>query len=286
MFNFFNKQYNHGDVTFNFKQYDVNDPQLPGDLIKQVHEGDLEGFIIDNVLTPEEVAKAIEIFENIPKELILDTNTGDIFPFPFATLSYDLNKYDEYISKLAEFNKLPINFLVEKLEGALKKVGSNYSINQPDLVDGKGKATPTTLRHFYPNMGGLFVHCGYYFQENSPKYYEIVEPMKKEGQLSYFLLLQRPEVGGQLTLYDMVWEKVNGKTNFTDNDHVLDKNGKKVHLKDVNKQMYDPAPGSLLIFYGGRIWHRVEEIKGSKPRITSGGFLNFSNDEKKIFYWG
>jgi hypothetical protein len=286
MFNFFNKQYNHGDVTFNFKQFDVNDPELPGDLIKQVHEGDLEGFIIENVLTQEEVAKAIEIFESIPKELILDTNTGDIFPNPFATLSHNLEKYDEYVGKLKEFNKLPLDFLIEKLEYGLKKVGRTYTISKPQLKDHSGKAVPTTIRHFYPDKGGLYVHCGYYFQENAPKYYEIVEPMKKDGQLSYFLVLQRPDEGGQLTLYDMVWEKVNGKTNFTDNDHVLDKNGKKIDLRDVNKKHFNPAPGSLLVFYGGKIWHRVENIKGSKPRITSGGFLNFSNDEKKIFYWG
>ena len=258
MFNFLKKNYNQGDVKFNFKEFDVNSPELPADLLKQVHEGNLEGFIIENVLSEEEVKKANDILENLPRELYLDTNTGDIFPNPFATLSHSLEKYDDYIKKLKEFDKLDLKFVTENLQKALEKVGESYEIDKPKLVDGLGKAVPTTLRHFYPNKGGLFVHCGYYFQENSPKYYEIVEPMKKEGQLSYFLVLQRPETGGQLTLYDMVWEKVNGKTNFTDNDHVLDKKGNRIDLDNVKKTYYDPKPGSLLVFYGGRIWHRVE----------------------------
>ena len=50
-------------------------------------------------------------------------------------------------------------------------------------------------------------------------------------------------------------------------------------------EKFNPEPGDLLIFYGGRIWHRVEPILGSKPRITLGGFINFSDDDKKCFYW-
>jgi hypothetical protein len=123
------------------------------------------------------------------------------------------------------------------------------------------------------------------FQEQSPVYYQAVESMKKEGQLSFFIVMQQPESGGELTLYDMVWEHVNGKDFPENNEFVLDKNGSKVFLNDVESKKFNPEPGDLLIFYGGKIWHRVEPIMGTKPRITLGGFINFSDDKKKCFYW-
>ena len=38
----------------------------------------------------------------------------------------------------------------------------------------------------------------------------------------------------------------------------------------------DPEPGELVIFGGGWRWHRVNEIEGTRPRITYGGFAGRS----------
>jgi len=66
---------------------------------------------------------------------------------------------------------------------------------------------------------------------------------------------------------------------------VLDKEGKKIIIKDLINLKLRPQPGDLLMFYGGYIWHRVEDIEGNTPRITLGGFLNFSKDDKELYYW-
>ena len=71
------------------------------------------------------------------------------------------------------------------------------------------KCAPGNFRVFNVGQGGLYVHCGYLFQEKSPFYYKVVEPMKQDGQLSYFLLLQNAEKGGELALYDLLWDTVN-----------------------------------------------------------------------------
>jgi hypothetical protein len=40
-----------------------------------------------------------------------------------------------------------------------------------------------------------------------------------------------------------------------------------------------------VIFRGGPIWHRVEDIHGPLSRITFGGFLNITEDGKGIRYY-
>ena len=50
-------------------------------------------------------------------------------------------------------------------------------------------------------------------------------------------------------------------------------------------QKIKPKPGDLLIFNGGSIWHKVEEIKGKSDRITFAGFLDMNKDKTKWIYW-
>ena len=104
-------------------------------------------------------------------------------------------------------------------------------------------------------------------------------------QLSYFLVLQESEKGGELSIYDMLWDQVKRKENPENNEFVIDDKDNHIYLKDVESFAVKPKPGDILIFSGGPIWHRVEDIKGSIPRITFGGFLNFSKDNKELYYW-
>lgn len=280
------KTYNKNDVTFNFEiiDFDIYSEQQT-QLINAVHQNKIDGFILKNVFSKEEVNHFLELTNKIQKENFLNTNTGTIIPDPFATISDLDERLQNYISKRKTFDGFGFDTVLKKLDNVMNQIGKPFNIQVPKLHYDQSNAVPATIRHFYPNMGGLFVHCGYLFQVQSPIYYQAVEAMKKEGQLSFFVVMQRPDSGGELTLYDMVWENVNDKDFPENNEFVLDRNGDKVYLSDVNSKKFNPEPGDLLIFYGGRIWHRVEPIIGTKPRITLGGFINFSDDEQTCFYW-
>ena len=106
-----------------------------------------------------------------------------------------------------------------------------------------------------------------------------------DDQLSYFVVLQQPDAGGELTIYDMLWDKVKRKESPENNEFVIDDNDKPIYVKDVRSFAVKPQSGDILVFSGGPIWHRVEDIEGSVPRITFGGFLNFSNDNEEVYYW-
>ena len=280
------KTYNNNDVLFNFKilNFDINSEDQCR-LIKDVHQMKIDGFILKNVFSKEEVKEFLELTNEIEATDFLKTNTGTIIPDPFATISNLEERLQNYRNKKNKFDTFGFEKFFGKLDEIMRFVGAPFDVQVPKLRLDQSNAVPATIRHFYPNMGGLFVHCGYLFQVQSPVYYQAVEPMKKEGQLSFFIVMQQPESGGELTLYDMIWEHVNAKDFPENNEFVLDKNGSKVYLKDVESKNFNPEPGDLLIFYGGKIWHRVEPILGTKPRITLGGFINFSDDEKKCFYW-
>ena len=142
------------------------------------------------------------------------------------------------------------------------------------------------FRVFYKDRGGLFVHCGNLFQQQSEYYYSLLSnDIDMSDQLSFFFNLQNTEVGGELTIYDLLWKDVVGKASPDENDSVIDAKGNTIYLKDVEQFTVKPEPGDILVFSGGPIWHRVENIKGDTPRITYGGFVNFSNDGKEIYYW-
>lgn len=280
------KTYNNNDVKFNFKilNFDKNSIEQ-SHLIRDVHQNKVEGFILKNVFSKEEVDEFLRLIEQINTSEFLLTKTGTIIPDPFATISDLDERIQNYIDKRDKFNTFGFKKYYEKLNSLMNFIGEPFEVNIPKLRVDQSEAVPANIRHFYPDKGGLFVHCGYLFQEHSPVYYQAVEPMKKEGQLSFFIVMQQPESGGELTLYDMIWENVNSKDFLENNEYVIDKNGSKVYLKDLENKKINPGPGDLLIFYGGKIWHRVEPILGSKPRITLGGFINFSNDDKKLFFW-
>jgi hapalindole-type alkaloid chlorinase len=273
------------EIFFNFIEVDHNGEERRG-LIQKLRDKELDGFVARGVLSPEEVSHVLERTKLIPEEEYLRTSNGRLYPNPHATITDKEAKLDEYITKLEDFEHLPLQNLRHRISDFFEAYCGSMKSRPPKLVGFDREASYATLRFFMPNMGGLFVHCGHFFQESNPVYFEVVEEMELDGQLSFFLMLQYPEKGGELTIYDMLWPEVSGKDGFKDADHVLDCRGDRIYLKDVRSFTVRPEPGDLLVFRGGPIWHRVENILGSLPRITFGGFINFSKDGKEFYYWG
>jgi hypothetical protein len=45
------------------------------------------------------------------------------------------------------------------------------------------------------------------------------------------------------------------------------------------------APGDMILFTGGRIWHRVEPVEGESERVTIGGFVALAQDGERVYFW-
>lgn len=46
-----------------------------------------------------------------------------------------------------------------------------------------------------------------------------------------------------------------------------------------------PEVGDLIVFNGGQVWHKVNDVIGTKDRVTFGGFLGRSLDGAELLYW-
>jgi len=273
------------EIFFNFIEVDYNREESQG-LIESLQRKELDGFVARGVFSPAEVKDVIETSKLIHEEEFLRTSNGKLYPNPHATITDKKGKLDEYLRKADDFGRLPFSGLRNRMGEFFETYGGALRARPPKLVGRGSEGSYATLRFFMPDMGGLFVHCGHYFQENNPVYFEVMEEMELDNQLSFFLMLQYPERGGELTIYDMLWPEVAGKDSFEDTDHVLDCRGDRIYLEDIRRFTVRPESGDVLVFRGGPIWHRVENIGGASPRITFGGFINFSKDGKEFFYWG
>lgn len=279
------------EIFFNFQEYNYSEIDQCSHLVKDLKAGNLDGFIMKNVFQPSEVEAVKSFLSTMHEDDLMPTPSGKIFPSPFAIITDTAERLDSYYSQLAKLdvcsqNYLPVATLLNRLARFFVEVGSDFKVSIPiNKVKGKAVA-PGTFRMFYPSMGGLHVHCGNLFQAQSMFFYSLIKnDIEMDGQLSYFVVLQQSESGGELTLYDMLWENVKRKESPENNEFVIDDAGNKIYVDALKSFAVKPQPGDILVFSGGPIWHRVENITGLSPRITFGGFLNFSKDGEELFYW-
>ncbi|MBL7800005.1 MAG: hypothetical protein JNL95_04695 [Chitinophagales bacterium] len=279
------------EIFFNFQEYNYSEIDQCSHLVKDLKAGNLDGFIMKNVFQPSEVEAVKSFLSTMHEDDLMPTPSGKIFPSPFAIITDTAERLDSYYSQLAKLdvcsqNYLPVATLLDRLARFFVEVGSDFKVSIPiNKVKGKAVA-PGTFRMFYPSMGGLHVHCGNLFQAQSMFFYSLIKnDIEMDGQLSYFVVLQQSESGGELTLYDMLWENVKRKESPENNEFVIDDAGNKIYVDALKSFAVKPQPGDILVFSGGPIWHRVENITGLSPRITFGGFLNFSKDGEELFYW-
>lgn len=278
------------EIFFNFEAIPYQDlVNSPTDIVREVMDGKRDGFVATDVFNQEEVAQIKAALENLPQAELMDVVYGKIFPAPFAVINDSMESVENYFGKLKKFYAMQqtdpaLKLLNDRVDSFFRKVAKTYKVSVP-INNRKHEAVAGgTARFFFPNKGGLHVHCGYSHQEVK-FYYQITNDMDFMNQLSYFLVLQNSEVGGELTIYDMLWENIKKKDDPENNEYVIDGNGNRLYLTDVRSFAVRPQPGDILVFAGGPIWHRVENIKGTLPRITYGGFINFSKDKQEAFYW-
>lgn len=279
------------DIFFKFIEVPFSDISSNGNLVSRIKSNDIAGFIAKNVFSNEEVESMKIFLQQMTETDFMPTPSGKIFPAPFAVISDVEKQLELYYDKLKKLNEYKSSYgivktLTEKLNAFFKGVAQDYQVSIPYNKIKDKEVAPGTFRLFYPNKGGLHVHCGNLFQAQSMFYYSLIKnDIDMNDQLSYFVVLQQSEKGGELTIYDILWDKVKRKESPENNEFVIDDEDNPIYVDTLKSFAVKPQPGDILVFSGGHIWHRVEDIKGESPRITFGGFLNFSKDNKEVYYW-
>lgn len=263
------------------------------DGLKQLKTREIDGFIVKNALSKEEVRAIDEYtrtfqakFENVhhhPK--------GFVYPKPFSSLGNEILDPHSYFRQVGEVRR---NFkdecgvdIEKRLFDILGKIANGREVRSPNFNQFGGSCIPYTLRYLKPNTGALEVHCGNLFQSNHNEFYRYMnETVETYDQLSYFFAIQ-PSESSDLVLVDRLWNDAQYKDRFDQMYTFTDEHGRLVDCSKygVDRMTIRLEPGDFLTFAGGPIWHFVDEVKGKRGRITVGGFLAFSVDDRSINVW-
>jgi hypothetical protein len=231
---------------------------------------------------------------------MIPTGVGHSYPRLFAQMvkpdddfsseRENIKSYFSECEKLPETLKNHIQFdITDRIESVFNKISGGRNIEIPKGFDGEGNYPGTSIRINYPGKGFIMVHCGNYFQQEFPQFYDhLVTEVNVKDQLSYFLTVNPAEVGGELTLFDLLWEEGQTKTSARHDNEVFLSNGDRLDSSPdspLKRMKVKPNAGDLLIFSGGPIWHKVELVEGTENRITIGGFMSFTENKETIKYW-
>jgi hypothetical protein len=294
----FNKKNLFGPQTKSLKIIDIQASDLESykDGIDEITNREVDCFIIRKVFSQEQVNLLVKNYEKVPAEEKSSFNTGMItYPAPFviadqkaADSSDVLKEFHENAERFwSDFSaKFQVDFVAEILE-TLNKIGGGRITKAPKGFKDCGIYNPATFKHLIPGEGEFKAHCGNYFHKEFPSFYtHMGEISMIEDQMSYFVMLEPADSGGELTMYGVEWEEA--EVRDKDNTTLRTKKGKAIDLldtKNVFRTQLNPEPGDMIVFAGGRIWHRVEVASGKKPRYTIGGFLTRSKNDKELFVW-
>lgn len=262
-------------------------------LLHDIKEGKLSGVIIKKFFNAEEVNTILKNYqEDTTTKAKMPNNQGVTYPTVFAHVRNetggDEKAIAQYFTDCENFkntfeDKFGING-AQRIHDAFQATAGGRPVKIPHGVNNIGLYPFATFRDLNPNTGEMTLHCGLYFYEMFAEFYKHLHTIVgKNNQLSYFALLQKPEAGGEMTIFDVTRTEATQKI---DDWQLESKQGDILHIeKNVDHIHLNIDAGDLLVFDGGTIWHRVELVKGGKHRITLGGFIGFTDNDKEIFYW-
>lgn len=278
-----------GDILYNFKIIKFQDLASFPDGLKDISERRLDGFLVKNVLSEAEVDTILANRKKLSEIFLKPNPSGSTYPAPFA-IARNEETVEEYLNGGDYFLQNAKNILgvdiVSKIENVFHTISGKRKILVPPGNRENSHFTPATIRTLKPAFGGIHLHSGNYFQKEFPSFFDFLShEICFQDQLSYFIMLNPPDLAGELTIYDLEWRDAQTKSSLYENKTILKNDGTILTVDDVKRMYLSPGKGDMIMFAGGPIWHRVEDILGEQSRITIGGFMAFSHDDKKIYYW-
>lgn len=137
---------------------------------------------------------------------------------------------------------------------------------------------PATIRVLPPGAG-IELHCDNNLSHH-PTYSHLKTVCDVTNQLAYFLTIDTPDEGGELVVYRRRW----AEEDDAPSEYVMSKSDEMVEHSE--SMALRPEAGDMILFAGGRIYHRVTESAGERPRQTIGGFVADALDGgAALHYW-
>lgn len=250
-------------------------PSLLDDLL----DGRRDGATITGIFSQDEIDTALHAFESVEQ---LDFIWGRMLGMAIGMLGPDPDRtpYLDSTESARRHYREAFGFdPQDRIAERLRPIAGSLDLVAPE-EDGRSY-NPGQMRWWVPGRGGLPAHVGNEFrrhlEDGAMKHLITVTDIA--NHLSYFVVLQRPQHGGELSVYDLVWEDNRGRDDW---ESQMPDDG---WIESVRCVKIDPDPGDMVLFGGGWRWHRVDPPTGDVERITYGGFAARSIDGHQLHFW-
>lgn len=280
--------------VYNIAEVKANDLSDIAYTLNDIKERKIDGLVIRNVLSAAEVTSIIDNLPNLSTDLKFEVDGcgGFLYPLTFNQLRENENYRDyteRYFRQSQQFREnFKSTFKVDIEEKFIVTLGKLNRRGKVKVLHGIKPFTflaPATLRVFPPQMGGVWAHChnndDIDLHPEFAKHFQSLMPTK--NWLSFFIMLQKPDAGGELTLLNVEHKDAVEKRGAVE---IVKKDGSIVRSDDEDQKMrIHLHNGDMVVFAGGDIWHQVEDSVGQKNRVTVGGFGSFAYDNATFYFW-
>jgi Rps23 Pro-64 3,4-dihydroxylase Tpa1-like proline 4-hydroxylase len=238
-------------------------------------------LLLKNVLNPIDYASVLQYLKEIDDDL------------EGSTFSYDTISGDHHLGG-QPFYKEYLNQCKGHYQMLLEKTGFDFATFFQQLFTnlcGCKTARPQDENSIYKSSilkvwnQGKELRAHYDSVLNELETGQFLKSLGPSQQImSFVLILDTPEKGGELVIYDATKKDVPqtllplNPVNQALIGQYLD--------KKVDYQEVSPRPNMLMLFKGGDAFHRVRPSYGEGKRITIGGLIMPSFDNKTMYYWG
>ncbi len=261
------------ESLYNFERFSSTALSDHADTVERIYTGQLDGVVVEKLLAPETLASAIRQFH---EEVNVGPYRQYYYPAPFGhvygttLMEQDLEAYFQKATQIEtvynrmfgfDFKAFVVNTL-SALSGRQAIQATRYQEHSTFSVAG--------MRILEPGKEALEAHIHREFPLHFPSYQAVTGQLDLDTELSYYIVLQKPEEGGELVLFGLQWADTSEEM-LRSNVFLTGARGQQ--LEAFDKMLFNLDAGDMILFAANRIWHKVAPVKGQKSRITIGGFL-------------
>jgi hapalindole-type alkaloid chlorinase len=274
-------------------EVDAASANAASDAIAKMYEDQLDVLIVRNALDARPLAAAGERLDRDDKDpgwarpnvrmpiediQILGTDTPAT-PTYQAPTGASLEAYLDSAEKHRQEGQGVFDAGFDAAASITKLLG-RFSSGKPVEIaradDGR-QYVPFTVRRLV-NGKQIGLHHDYHYP--LALYKQLAPKLDTRTLVSYVAIMRKPDAGGELCVYAI--------TPDTPNPPKMP-NGFQWDLEAVEKgydsQKFTLAAGDFFLLASGRCLHRIAPIQGSRARVSMGGFLAFSKDRDRVYYW-